>query len=83
MKHPDASHNRPEGKLRLMYETAVVAFIAHEAGGLAVNEEGDDVLDVKPLKRHQRSALYVGNREVVEDIQKGLKSEPLGSAAGH
>lgn len=69
---PDPKKNRPEGKLRMLYETAVVSFIAREAGGLAVNEDGSEILDNVPKKRHQRSALYVGNREVVEQIQSVL-----------
>ncbi len=72
MNHPKPEKNRPEGKLRLLYETAVVAFIAREAGGLAVNELGQDILEVCPEKRHQRSALYVGNTEMVESIIKTL-----------
>lgn len=70
---PNPKKNRPEGKLRLLYETAVVAFLANEAGGLAVNERGENILDVLPTDRHQRSALYVGNREIVESIQPVLK----------
>lgn len=70
---PDPKKNRPEGKLRMLYETAVVSFIAREAGGLAVNEDGSEILDNVPKKRHQRSALYVGNREVVEQIQSVLR----------
>ncbi len=69
VNHHVAEKNRPEGKLRLLYEAAVVSFIAHEAGGFAVDENGLDLLDVVPHKRHQRSALYVGNRELVSDIQ--------------
>jgi fructose-1,6-bisphosphatase I len=33
INHPDPCKNRPNGKLRLMYEAAVVAFMAEEAGG--------------------------------------------------
>lgn len=73
-QHPDPKKNRPQGKLRLLYETAVVSFMAKEAGGLAVNENGEDILDVVPDRRHQRSALYVGNRSLVEQVQKVLKS---------
>jgi fructose-1,6-bisphosphatase I len=72
VNHENPEKNRPEGKLRLLYEAAVVSFIAHEAGGFAVDEHGQDLLDVAPFKRHQRSALYVGNREIVSDIQKVL-----------
>jgi fructose-1,6-bisphosphatase I len=74
VNHPDPSKNRADGKLRLLYEANVVAFIANEAGGLAVNEQGDDVLDVLPSSRHQRTALYVGNRGPVSAIQKILKA---------
>ena len=75
VNHPNEEKNRPEGKLRLLYEAAVVAFIAHEAGGMAVNENGDDLLDVVPTRRHQRSSLYVGNKEIVNQIQKVLKNK--------
>ncbi len=68
VNHPDATKNRPDGKLRLMYECAVVAFIAREAGGLAVDQSGTSVLDIVPKKRHQRSALYVGSKKLVEEL---------------
>lgn len=74
INHPVPSKNRPEGKLRLMYECAVVSFIVQEAGGMAVNERGEDILDVKPIKRHQRAAIYIGNREPVSDIGAILKT---------
>ncbi|MCC6159388.1 MAG: hypothetical protein IT350_15160 [Deltaproteobacteria bacterium] len=73
VNHPNAQKNRPEGKLRHMYECSVVAFIANEAGGMAVNEAGEDVLELQPKKRHQRSALYVGSREVVGSIRDVLR----------
>lgn len=73
VNHPDKSKNRPKGKLRLMYECSVVAFIAREAGGFAVDENGDDILAIQPEDRHQRSAIYIGSRELVEDVQKVLK----------
>ena len=70
---PDPKKNRPDGKLRMLYETAVVSFIAREAGGLALNEDGSDILENVPTKRHQRSALYVGNKELVEQIRTVLR----------
>ena len=70
----DPTKNRPDGKLRVLYEEAVVAFLANEAGGVAINEAGEDILDVLPTSRHQRSALYVGNRELVESIRSKLRS---------
>jgi fructose-1,6-bisphosphatase I len=73
VNHPDPKKNRPEGKLRLMYEAAVVAFICSEAGGAAVDETGTPILDVQPKTPHQRSALYVGSRELVGDVTQSLR----------
>jgi fructose-1,6-bisphosphatase I len=75
VNHPDPKKNRPEGKLRLMYEAAVVAFMCHEAGGSAVNEAGAPILDMVPQKHHQRCALYVGSKPLVEDIAAILKQK--------
>jgi len=72
VNHPNPAKNRPEGKLRLMYEAAVVAFICAEAGGAAVDETGRPILDIQPKKAHQRSALYVGSKPLVEDVAEVL-----------
>ena len=73
--HTDPTKNRPEGKLRLMYEAAVVAFMCREAGGMAVDEKGTPILDIQPYKHHQRTAVYVGSKELVEDIARRLREE--------
>jgi len=72
VNHPVAGKNRPLGKLRLMYECAVTALIAREAGGIAVDENGQDILGIQPVNRHQRSALYIGSKEVVKSIRETL-----------
>jgi fructose-1,6-bisphosphatase I len=75
INHPNPKKNRPEGKLRLMYEGAVVAFMCREAGGAAVNEAGIPILEVQPGKHHQRTAIYVGSKKLVEDIAKVLREK--------
>jgi fructose-1,6-bisphosphatase I len=75
VRHADPKKNRLQGKLRLMYEAAVVAFICREAGGLAVDETGRPILDIQPEDHHQRTALYVGSRDLVQDITKVLKNQ--------
>ena len=72
VNHPNPKKNRPDGKLRLMYEAAVVAFMCAEAGGRAVNEKGEDILEIKPGHHHQRTALYVGCKGLVEEIASCL-----------
>jgi fructose-1,6-bisphosphatase I len=73
VNHPDPKKNRPRGKLRLMYETAVAAFMCREAGGEAVDEKGSPVLDIVPENPHQRTALYVGSKKLVESIARALR----------
>jgi fructose-1,6-bisphosphatase I len=75
VNHPNPKKNRPEGKLRLMYEASVVAFMCQEAGGIAVNEKGIPILDIQPEKHHQRTALYVGSKGLVEDITRSLRTK--------
>lgn len=74
VNHPDPKKNRPEGKLRLLYEASVVAFMCHEAGGSAIDETGAPILEVVPKKHHQRTALYVGTKPLIEKIGAALKS---------
>jgi len=73
VNHPDPKKNRPQGKLRLMYEAAVVSFICREAGGDAVDETGASILERTPEKIHQRTALYVGSKPLVDEIARILK----------
>jgi fructose-1,6-bisphosphatase I len=75
VNHPDPKKNRPQGKLRLMYEAAVVAFMCREAGGGAVDETGTSILDIVPQKPHQRTALYLGSKPLLEDIGLVLKGQ--------
>ena len=72
VNHPNPAKNRPHGKLRLMYEASVVAFICQEAGGSAVDEEGRPILDLVPHAPHQRTALYAGSTPLVEEIAEVL-----------
>jgi len=73
VNHPKPDKNRPRGKLRLLYEADVAAFIAREAGGTAIDENGRDILEIDPESPHQRTALYVGSKQLVEDIGKRLR----------
>jgi len=79
VNHPDPKKNYPHGKLRLMYEAAVVSFMSREAGGSAVNEKGQPVLSIKPHHHHQRTALYLGSKELVEEIAEVLKKQTQNS----
>jgi len=62
--YPSTKKN-PEGKLRLMYEANPLAFIAEQSGGAASSGK-ERILDIQPQKLHQRTALIIGNKDVVE-----------------
>lgn len=54
-----------KGKLRLNYEAKPLAFLLEQAGGLAIDGK-ENILDSMPTSLHQRTALIMGNRDVVE-----------------
>jgi fructose-1,6-bisphosphatase I len=60
---PTVSHL--EGKLRLLYEANPLAFIAEQAGGMAIDGE-QRILSLCPKEIHQRTPLVVGSRFEVE-----------------
>ncbi|CAK9807497.1 Fructose-1,6-bisphosphatase 1 [Anthophora plagiata] len=59
--------SHPSGKLRLLYECIPMAYILKEAGGLASNGE-IDILEVVPENIHQRSPIFLGSRENVQEV---------------
>ena len=61
--------NKPNGKLRLLYECSPLSFIAEQAGGVAIHDNGR-ILDVQPTELHQRIPYYVGSRNLIEVMQK-------------
>jgi fructose-1,6-bisphosphatase I len=60
-----ADSKNPNGKLRLLYEAAPLAFICEQAGGRATDGTRE-ILEIQPRELHQRIPLYMGNREWVD-----------------
>jgi len=58
----------PNGKLRLMYECNALAFVAEQAGGKATDGKGR-ILDIQLNELHQRTAFYVGSKNMVEKAE--------------
>lgn len=59
---------KPDGKLRLLYENAPLAFVVEQAGGLA-STGCDRILDLPVTSIHQRSPLVIGSAELVQLYQ--------------
>ena len=54
----------PQGKLRLLYEAAPLAFLVEQAGGAAIDGTRD-ILDIEPATLHQRTPLIIGSKKDV------------------
>ena len=63
--------DRPEGKLRLLYEGAPLAYLAEQAGGRGSNGT-QDLLEIRPTDPHQRTPVFVGDRLLVDRLEECL-----------
>jgi len=63
--------SKPQGKLRLLFEVGPMSFIAEKAGGSAIDGKGR-ILDIIPDEVDQRVPIYIGSKNVVENIKKLL-----------
>ncbi len=66
------SHSKyPNGKLRILYECAPLAFLVKAGGGLALDQNGRDILDIEIEELHQRSTIFIGSRnEVIRAVEE-------------
>lgn len=71
--YPGDSKN-PEGKLRLIYEAAPLAYVVEKAGGRASNGF-QNILDIKPTSLHQKTPLFIGSEEDVKLAEKFLQGK--------
>jgi len=71
-----ADSRSPEGKLRLLYEAAPLAFVVEQAGGAATDGRRR-ILDISPTTIHQKSPLVIGSRADVEFATGILAAPPV------
>lgn len=64
--------NHPDGKLRLLYETAPLGFLAKQAGGYASDGYGD-ILEILPKTLHQRTPLFIGDQNLVKRAEEFIR----------
>ena len=65
---------KPEGKLRLMYEAAPLSFVAEQAGGIG-STGVERISTIHPKTPHQCVPLVIGSREDVEAAEQLLIRE--------
>jgi len=62
----------PKGKLRILYECMPMAYIMEQAGGMASNGS-IPILDIVPKGLHERSPIFLGSSEDVQDVLNVIK----------
>ncbi|NEN91128.1 MAG: class 1 fructose-bisphosphatase [Okeania sp. SIO3H1] len=65
---------KPEGKLRLLYESAPMAYLIEQAGGRA-STGTEEILDVVANELHQRTPLVIGSKEDVALVESFIKEQ--------
>ncbi len=69
-----STKSSPNGKLRLLYECAPLAFLIEQAGGRAISESGR-IMDILPTDLHERTPVFIGSRNMVDTIEQLMSSE--------
>ncbi len=64
--------DKPNGKLRLMYECNPFAFIIEVAGGVATDGK-QRILDIQPTQLHQRVPFFVGSSTMMAELEANIK----------
>lgn len=66
--------SNPSGKLRLQYECNPFAFIMEVAGAKA-SDGRQRILDIQPRSLHQRTALFIGSSDMMDELTLALNNE--------
>ncbi|GAB3040498.1 class 1 fructose-bisphosphatase [Natronobiforma cellulositropha] len=63
--------SRPEGKLRVQFEANPIGYVIERAGGASTDGERS-LLAVEPTELHQRTPVYVGTDELIDEVESTL-----------
>jgi fructose-1,6-bisphosphatase I len=67
-----ALKEKPDGKLRLLFEASPMSLIIEQAGGASTTGKGS-ILEVETDDIDQRVPTYVGNKHLIEKLEKILE----------
>lgn len=62
--------DKPEGKLRQLFEVMPFAFIYEQAGGQAIDNNGTRLLELVPKHLHDTSPCFFGSNYEIEALKK-------------
>lgn len=64
---------KPQGKLRILYETAPMSFINEQAGGYG-SDGRRNILDIQPATLAETSPAYIGSAPLVRELEESVSS---------
>jgi fructose-1,6-bisphosphatase I len=70
----------PNGKLRVLYEAAPLAYIVEQAGGKAT-DGSRRIMEIAPTALHQRTPLIIGSPKDVDECCAFIRGEHEGNRA--
>ncbi|MDD2451304.1 class 1 fructose-bisphosphatase [Sulfurovum sp.] len=62
--------DKPHGKLRQLFEVIPFAFMYEQAGGQAVNDKGERLMELVPQHPHDTSPCFFGSNYEIEALKK-------------
>lgn len=69
--YPEDKKN-PKGKLRLLYEAFPMAFLMEQAGGKAVTDRGERIMDLVPTQIHDKTSIWIGSPGEIDKFLKHI-----------
>jgi len=72
--YPSDRLHKPQGNLQLLYKSAPLAFVMHHAGGKAMDESGNNLLDKCPQRIHQKSPCFMGSPDDMDELKNYLSA---------
>lgn len=73
--YPQDSNLHPRGNLQLLYKSAPMAYLVAAAGGKSLDQEGNDLLNVRPERVHTKSPCFIGSPQDVEELRTYLTGD--------
>ena len=65
----DSRVGHEQGKIRLLYEANPLSMLMENAGGKALANEGQRILNIQPESLHQRVPVYMGSCDSITSIK--------------
>ncbi len=70
------TEDRPEGKLRLLYECNPLGYLVEQAGGKAIHcGTLEHITGIQPQALHQRVSIAIGSKGMVEEFESFMQEE--------